>query len=54
MAVAHNHPSGNLTPIAEDHKVTRRLKEAGEILAIKLLDHLIITDLAHRSIINES
>ena len=54
MAVAHNHPSGNLTPSAEDHKVTQRLKEAGEILAIKLLDHLIITDLTHRSIINES
>ena len=54
IAVAHNHPSGILTPSQEDIKVTQRLKDAGEILAIKLLDHLIVTDTAHRSIINES
>jgi len=46
IIIAHNHPSGVLTPSPEDHKVTRRLKEAGEILGIKLLDHLIVTDLA--------
>ena len=46
IVIAHNHPSGLLTPSDEDHKVTERLKEAGEILGIKLLDHLLITDLA--------
>ena len=50
VIIAHNHPSGILTPSDEDHKVTQRLKDSGEILGIKLLDHLIITDLAHHSI----
>lgn len=54
IVVAHNHPSGILTPSQEDIKVTQRLKDAGEILAIRLLDHLVITDVTHRSIINES
>ena len=51
VIVAHNHPSGNLTPSAEDHKVTNRLKDAGEIIGIKLLDLLIVSHVAHRSII---
>jgi hypothetical protein len=42
IIIAHNHPSGVLTPSDEDHKVTQRLKDAGEILGIKLLDHLIL------------
>ena len=50
LIIAHNHPSGVLTPSAEDHKVTQRLKNAGEILGIKLLDHLIVMDLASDSI----
>ena len=52
IVVAHNHPSGILTPSQEDIKVTQRLKDAGEILAIKLLDHLIVSDVAHRSIMS--
>ena len=50
IIIAHNHPSGVLTPSDEDHKVTQRLRDAGEILGIKLLDHLIVTDLAHYSL----
>ncbi len=42
VIVAHNHPSGQLFPSREDHRVTRRLKEAGAILGIELLDHVII------------
>ncbi|MDR1894143.1 MAG: DNA repair protein RadC [Spirochaetales bacterium] len=38
----HNHPSGNLEPSGDDHEVTRRLKQSGELLGIPLLDHLII------------
>jgi DNA repair protein RadC len=42
IIVAHNHPSGDPTPSREDIQVTKRLKEAGEILGIDCLDHLII------------
>ncbi len=51
VIIAHNHPSRILTPSAEDRKVTERLKEAGEILGIKLLDHLIVTDCEHQSLV---
>jgi DNA repair protein RadC len=39
----HNHPSGSLKPSDEDVNITRRLKSAGEIIGIKVLDHLIIS-----------
>ncbi|MBX2965661.1 MAG: DNA repair protein RadC [Cyclobacteriaceae bacterium] len=42
IIVAHNHPSGNVTPSQQDIDLTRKLKEAGKLLEIKLLDHLII------------
>lgn len=41
---AHNHPSGDATPSPEDIAVTRRLQEAGQLLGIELLDHIIIGD----------
>ena len=40
----HNHPTGDPTPSKEDIAITRRLKESGEILGIKVLDHIIIGD----------
>jgi len=40
----HNHPSGDPAPSREDREITRRLKEAGEILGIRVLDHIIIGD----------
>ena len=40
----HNHPSGETTPSQQDIQLTHRLYEAGELLGIKLLDHLIIGD----------
>ena len=40
----HNHPSGETTPSQQDIQLTNRLYEAGELLGIKLLDHLIIGD----------
>ena len=43
IALAHNHPSGNLSPSDEDKNVTCRLKRAGEYIGISLLDHLIVT-----------
>lgn len=42
VIVAHNHPSGDLTPSEEDIKVTRRLQDAGKVLGVSLLDHIII------------
>ena len=43
MAVAHNHPSGDPQPSEADIVVTQRLKEAGEIMGVALLDHVIIS-----------
>ncbi len=43
ILVAHNHPSGQLQPSKEDLDVTSRLKQAGELLGIPLLDHLIFS-----------
>ena len=40
----HNHPSGNAEPSQQDLQLTQRLYEVGELLGIKLLDHLIIGD----------
>ena len=40
----HNHPSGDPTPSEDDIKLTKRLVEAGEILGIEVLDHIIICD----------
>ena len=42
LVLVHNHPSGDTTPSREDLKPTRRLKEAGDLLGIRLLDHLIV------------
>ncbi len=38
----HNHPSGSLQPSQEDRDVTRRLLECGDLLNIKMLDHIIV------------
>jgi DNA repair protein RadC len=42
IIVAHNHPSGNLVASQSDIELTRRLKEAGKVMEIQVLDHLII------------
>ena len=42
IMICHNHPSGNCDPSDNDEAITRRLKEAGELLGIDLIDHLII------------
>lgn len=41
IVVAHNHPSGNMEPSKEDVDITRRLQQAGQLLGIPLLDHLV-------------
>lgn len=42
--VAHNHPSGDPTPSADDRQITRRLAQAGSVLGVDLLDHLVVGD----------
>ena len=49
LVLCHTHPSGNTTPSDEDVRTTKKLKEAGELLGITLLDHVIITDSAFHS-----
>ena len=44
LILIHNHPSGDPTPSQEDLEVARRLREAGKLLGIEVLDHLIIGD----------
>ena len=44
IVVGHNHPSGDPTPSPDDVALTRRLTQAGEILGVEVIDHLIIGD----------
>lgn len=43
IIIAHNHPSGETEPSEEDLKLTNRLKEAGKLMGIEIIDHVIIT-----------
>ena len=44
IIVCHNHPSGNLNPSESDTRITHKIKEAGNLMDIQLLDHLIISE----------
>lgn len=48
--LAHNHPGGSLVPSQDDLQVTQRIYEAGELMGIPLLDHLISTDRGYTSV----
>lgn len=50
VILAHNHPSGNPNPSVEDIKITKKLVNAGKILGIDVLDHIIIGDNEFRSL----
>lgn len=50
VILAHNHPSGNPVASEEDLKLTKRVADAGEMLQIKLIDHLIVTNLSYYSL----
>lgn len=43
MILCHNHPSGNTNPSASDISLTKRMQQTGEIIGIKVLDHIILT-----------
>ena len=44
IIISHNHPSGNPTPSREDIAVTKRLTDAGKLLGIDVLDHIVYGD----------
>ena len=52
--VLHNHPSGDPTPSKEDIEVTDRLKKAGELMRIPLLDHVIVGEKRYYSIVSDT
>lgn len=53
VIVVHNHPSGDPTPSADDVALTKRLREAGKILGVELLDHIVIGDQSYVSLKEE-
>ena len=53
IIIAHNHPSGDVNPSSEDIEMTKRLKEAGKILGIEILDHVIVAKNTHYSLMEK-
>ena len=50
IILCHNHPSGELNPSGEDHNVTKMITEAGDLLGIKLIDHIIVSTKGYKSL----
>ena len=53
IILAHNHPSGNLTPSRNDIDLTRKIKEVGQLLEITVLDHIILSSEGFYSLADE-
>ncbi len=53
IILCHNHPSGNMSPSNEDIDMTKKIVEAGKMLDIKVLDHLIVTEKGYYSFADE-
>jgi len=53
LIIAHNHPSGNLEPSTEDIEVTQRLKKAGNLVGLPVLDHIIFSSKGFRSLLEQ-
>jgi DNA repair protein RadC len=53
IIITHNHPSGNLSPSEEDKRLTKKFVEAGKLLDIAVLDHLIVTNNGYYSFADE-
>lgn len=53
ILMAHNHPSGNLKPSRADISLTEKIKQAGQLLDISIMDHLIVTPQSYYSFANE-
>ena len=53
IILVHNHPSGILSPSDDDQRITQRLKSAGDLLGVRLLDHLIIAHPGNPDVIRD-
>ena len=53
IILIHNHPSGDCTPSGQDRSATERVARAGELIGIRLLDHIIIGDRKYRSLMQD-
>ena len=53
MVLCHNHPSGNLRPSRADEELTSKLKSAGQLMDINVVDHLIVSDEGYYSFADE-
>ncbi len=53
IMISHNHPSGNLKPSQPDEQLTQKIKQGGQLLDIKLLDHVIVTSEGYFSFADE-
>ncbi len=53
LILCHNHPSGDLNPSHADKQITTKIKTAGEILDVKILDHIIVTETKYYSFVDE-
>ncbi len=53
LIICHNHPSGNVKPFRADEELTQKIKSAGTLLDIKLLDHLVISSEEYYSFADE-
>lgn len=53
LILCHNHPSGGLKPSDADKQITKKIKQAGDNLDVKVLDHLIITETKYYSFVDE-
>lgn len=54
LLIGHNHPSGQEEPSSADKQVTKMIREVSELVGIKLLDHVIVTDDKHYSFVENS
>ena len=54
IIIMHNHPSGDTTPSKEDIEITNRLMQVGQIVGIKVLDHIIISNESYYSFYENS
>ena len=53
LILTHNHPSGNLKPSPEDIRLTKQVRDAAQLMRIKVLDHIILTDTEYYSFADE-
>lgn len=53
FVVVHNHPSGRIKPSTDDKSITERIKKAGDIMSLRMIDHIILTNEAYFSFVDE-